>query len=153
MHVWECASGLGHISKVLCEYGIKTESTDIAASEYGFGKDADFLLASELLADVVVTNPPYSHLTNFIIHGLSSLKPRLFILHVPLNSLLTVGRRRAMEELGFPRTVYVFVPTLKVDAKLDGKPTPSIFNHTWAVWERGYKGPTTIQWVDWRKYK
>jgi hypothetical protein len=151
---WEPACGQGHISKVLMAMGFDVISTDLVASERGYGQDLDFLTTTELLADYIITNPPYSLLNEFIRHGLE-LNPVMLALHVPHQALLQVGRKRLLEEVGYPQYQYIFVPTLKVDSKLDGNPTASVFNHVWAVWfpRSGKQLFSYSIMVDWREHK
>lgn len=149
---WECACGQGHISKVLVQFGFEVISTDLVASERGYGQNLDFLAQTKLLADYIITNPPYSLLNEFIRHGLE-LNPIMLALHVPHQALLQVGRKKLLEEVGYPQYQYIFVPTLKVDSKLDGHPTASVFNHVWAVWfPRSAKQLFSYSiMVDWRE--
>lgn len=157
-NVWECASGKGAISRVLEHAGRSVVSTDLRAERYGFGKPCDFLKATPELYKTyrcqdIVTNPPFEFLTEFIQQGIS-LQPQRLALHVPVNALFKVSRRRVMELTQFPARVLVFVPSLKVDMKHDGKPTTSMFNHCWAIWypREELTRPTELVWVNWRQY-
>lgn len=130
---WECASGLGHISLVLEERGHHVVSTDIVAEERNFGVQMDFLQETILHAPNIITNPPYSLLSEFVRHGME-LNPTMLALHIPLQAALQPKRKKLFEEVGYPQFTYVFMPTLKVDRHLNGKPETSVFNHAWAVW-------------------
>lgn len=149
---WEPACGTGHISLVLEARGLHVVSTDIAAEERGFGVPMDFLQENFLHAPNIITNPPYSLLSDFIRHGLE-LNPQLLALHVPMQALFQVGRKRLLEEVGYPQELYVFVPTLKVDRFLNGEPEASVFNHVWACWYQGVKQHfSKMTMVDWRHH-
>lgn len=150
---WECASGQGHISLVLEARGYDVISTDLMAVERGFGEPMDFLKETYLHAPNIITNPPYSLLSEFIRHGVE-LDPTMLALHVPLQALLQTGRKKLLDEVGYPNFLYVFVPTLKVDSKLDGKPTSSVFNHVWAIWypSHGRQHFSQMIMVDWREH-
>lgn len=150
---WECASGKGHISLVLEARGYSVISTDIAAEEHGFGEKMNFLEETYLHAPNIITNPPYSLLSEFIKHG-TELDPTILALHVPLQALLQPKRKKLLEEVGYPNYLYTFVPTLKVDSKLDGKPSASVFNHVWAIWypSHGRQHFSQMIMVDWREH-
>jgi hypothetical protein len=150
--VWECASGRGDISRVLRKKGYEVISTDLFAGEYDYGVGLDFFDATERLAPNIITNPPYGLLSEFLGHALA-LRPRKLALHVPPPAILTVGRRTIFEQYGFPHRVYVFVPTLRVQHAAGEKPRPSIFNHTWCVWDaHRSRRPPSLRWVNWREY-
>lgn len=150
--VWECASGMGHISEVLKAKGAQVISTDIAANRYGYGVQDDFLKSKKLLAPTIVTNPPYGMLTEFISHA-ASLRPDLLVLHIPLGSIFSIGRSRLFDEFGYPTCVYTCFPTLKVQGTPGGKPKRSMFNHAWVVWDKwGCGRRSSLEWLDWRPF-
>jgi hypothetical protein len=67
-YAWECACGIGNISKVLEEYNIKHIDTDLIDRGYGTG-GIDFLKQTELIdssIDVIITNPPFKNADEFI---------------------------------------------------------------------------------------
>jgi hypothetical protein len=147
--IWECASGEGHISKVLIEAGHKVVSTDKYAKQYGYGKTQDFFACKKLKAPNVVTNPPYGLLNEFLEKVLQFDAIKI-ALHLPMPSILSVGRREIFIRYGFPDRVYVFSPSLKVRHRVGEKPKTSIFNHTWCVWDGVSTRRTELKWVNWR---
>jgi hypothetical protein len=58
--LWECACGLGHLSKVLIGHGHDVVSTDLIARGYGQG-GVDFLKTRTLRRPNIATNPPFDH--------------------------------------------------------------------------------------------
>lgn len=68
-HIWECACGEGHISKVLESKGYKVKSTDLIDRGFGEG-GVDFLKTNEFFSGDIVTNPPYKYAQEFIEHAL-----------------------------------------------------------------------------------
>jgi 16S rRNA A1518/A1519 N6-dimethyltransferase RsmA/KsgA/DIM1 with predicted DNA glycosylase/AP lyase activity len=76
--IWECASGMGHISKELEKSGYKVISSDIQDNKVTpiYGKDkTDFLLQNKKV-DNIITNPPYNLLNEFIVHGLKTVNKK-----------------------------------------------------------------------------
>ena len=77
---WECACGNGNLAKVLVQRDYRVISTDL--KNRGYGKSGvDFLkhngkfkLADGTVTpEIIITNPPYSHATEFIEHALQIL--------------------------------------------------------------------------------
>ena len=60
--IWEPCAGDGRMVDALSQAGFKTVSSDIKAG-------MDFFKISQPLAEVVVTNPPFSHIRPFITHA------------------------------------------------------------------------------------
>lgn len=154
--VWECASGKGHISKILEASGFKVLSTDLIAEEHGYGQFGDFLATTALPDGIqsIVTNPPYKIQTEFMVHGIE-LQPKILALHLPLQSLLQTGRIRIMQEIGYPKKILVFAPPLDVEHAPGEKAKKSAFNHIWAIWYPNEPIALFSEWycVDWRVYR
>lgn len=76
--VWEPACGDGSMSKVISEYVDKVISTDLR-EDCGYGEGGiDFLKAIDE-ADWIITNPPFSHASQFIEKALG-ITPRVAML-------------------------------------------------------------------------
>lgn len=76
--MWEPACGEGHLARVLEAAGIQVVATDKYA--WGYGRPSvDFLATRRCLADVIVTNPPFSQWAEFARHAIA-LKPRKVVL-------------------------------------------------------------------------
>jgi len=143
--VWEPAAGKGHISDVLRSHGYQVIESDLYADELGRGDKVDFLSTTSLPDGVktVITNPPYSLLNNFLLHGIS-LNPEFLIMHTAVTALGGKTRGRIFNEHR-PSLVVIISNNLKIE-------TPkgvirSIFNHAWFVWEKG-KFDTIVKWVE-----
>jgi hypothetical protein len=60
--VWEPCTGDGRMSEALEQLGCEVVSTDISNGE-------DFFTYSTALADVIITNPPFKYIRQFIDHA------------------------------------------------------------------------------------
>jgi hypothetical protein len=145
--VWEPCCGQGHISKVLKTHGLDVYSTDLR-TDLGYGDETglDFLDAVRD-CDCVLTNPPYRNNLNLYCaaHALYVARKKVALL-LPLHFLETPRRRRFLREHP-PRTIWVFeyrVHTLKEG--FVGTPASRMI-FSWFVWERGYTGKTSIDWL------
>jgi hypothetical protein len=76
--LWECACGDGAISKILEAAGFEVVSTDLVDRGYGRGGH-DFLANNTMLADHIITNPPYGPVrglsARFVEHALTRIRP------------------------------------------------------------------------------
>ncbi|MDX9739542.1 MAG: class I SAM-dependent methyltransferase [Candidatus Dojkabacteria bacterium] len=144
--ILEPACGMGHISKIL-EKKYSVKSFDI--ENRGYGDKQDFLLYNEF-ADNVVTNPPFSLFQEFAEHSLEITNSKV-CLFGKLQAL--EGQKRSVFLETSPlKTVYVF--RKRINPMRDGKETDekgkrwaSTMAFAWYVWEKGYEGKPTIEWI------
>lgn len=142
--VWECACGNGAMSKVIESRGYTVVSTDKYPKDYGSA--LDFLYASELLADNIMTNPPFEFFNAFIERSYA-LKPEKFCLFGKLAVLEGVERSEILERTHLTR-VWVFRNRVSLTRNGDGKVNGGgMIAFAWFVWERGYQGKPTIGWI------
>lgn len=147
--VLEPACGAGHISEVLKSYGYKTISTDLVDRGYGVG-GVDFLNTEIKKVDNVVTNPPFKYAKEFIEKALevSNKKVAMFC---KIQLLEGVSRQEMFMNTPL-KTVYVFSKRqnpLRNGSPVDenGKKWSSTMCFAWFVWEHGYEGKPTIEWL------
>ena len=146
--IWECACGNGNISRVLERRFPKAcvISTDLVYRGWGQG-GVDFL-ASSMQADMIITNPPFSMINQFIEHALDLTRRHvIFLARVQL--LEGVERKRLLERSPL-RAVYVHSArqaTWKNGQRLDehGKRWATTMCLAWFVWDKAYKGEPVIR--------
>ena len=147
--ILEPACGAGHISEVLKSFGYTTISTDLVDRGYGVG-DVDFLNTEFKKVDNVVTNPPFKYAKEFIEKALevSNKKVAMFC---KIQLLEGVSRKDMFKNTPL-KTVYVFSKRqnpLRNGSPVDenGKKWASTMCFAWFVWEHGYEGKPTIEWI------
>lgn len=152
-HVWECACGQGHLSNRLEEFGYKVFNSDLILR--GGCNDAhqiDFLAYKPENGrnDMdIITNPPYKYAKEFVEHALEismeSVKVAMFL---KLTFLESTGRRKMFEKYP-PKKVYVASGRLKCakNGNFDSI-GGSAAAYAWFVWEKGFKGKPTIEWIN-----
>ena len=149
--IWECACGEGHIAKVLESNGYHVISTDLIDRGYGTG-GIDFLKQTENRGGNcgdIVTNPPYKLALEFAQHALEIVeegnKVAMF-----LKLTFLEGQKRKQFFLKYPpKRIYVF--SKRMLCAINGKFTPgegSAIAFAWYIWEKGYKGKPTIDWIN-----
>ena len=144
----EPACGDGAISKLLKGEVISTDLVD-----RGYGDcQADFIKDSfPKVYATVITNPPFNLFQEFCEKGLSIATHKV-IMFGKLQAL--EGKKRATFMQNSPlKTVYVFKSRqnpLRNGSPVDenGKPWASTMAFAWFVWEIGYVGKPTIEWLD-----
>jgi hypothetical protein len=143
-NIWECACGEGDISDVFLEKGFDVKSTDLI--DRGFGEVGNFF-ETDFVADNIVTNPPYKHALDFVNEAKkkSNRKIAMFLKTVFLES---EKRKPMFQDKEFPlKTVYQFskrVTLYKNGVKMKNS---GMIAYAWYVWEKGYCGKPTIEWI------
>jgi len=146
--IWECATGLGHLSQRLEYHGYTVISTDLIDRGYGQG-NVDFLQQTACLGDNIITNPPYSGSTDFIYHALKLLAPGKKLAMFLKLQFLEGKARRSLFQTYPPKTVYV--SSSRIMCAKNGnfnKSDSSAVAYMWAVWWKGHKSDPVIKWIN-----
>ena len=146
--IWECACGEGHLSERLEDYGYNVLSTDIIDRGYGRG-DVDFLKQTYNFKGDIITNPPYKYAKEFVYKALELVddgsKVAMFLKVLFLES----KSRRELFKKHPPKTIYISSSRLMCAKNGDFERSPSsAVAYAWYVWEKGYKGPTMVKWIN-----
>jgi hypothetical protein len=129
--IWEPACGDGAMARVLAGDGHTVLSTDIRHTGFGQG-DVDFLTASPLECDAVITNPPFAASEQFIRKALATA-PLVAML---LKSQYWHAQKRHALFTEHP-PAWVLPLTWRpdfLDGERGGSPTMDCI---WTVWQRG----------------
>ncbi len=116
--IWECASGKGHISKVLRDNNFDVIETDIKTG-------TDFLSHERLGVNVIVTNPPYSLKDQFLARCYQLGKP--FALLLPLTTLGGVKRSK----LFMDHDIQVLIPNRRINFIYNNSGDRNWFHSAW----------------------
>ena len=149
--VWECACGTGCLSERLKQYCRGVVSTDVI--DRGYGQVQDFLLAKEMPSgcSCIITNPPYKLATEFILHALSLLPDGgLCIMFLKTTFLEGEKRHRLLFSKYPPQRILQFSKRVLCAKNAEFqkmRKVGSAVSYAWFVWEKGYKGETTITWI------
>lgn len=156
--IYEPAAGQGHIIKVLKEYYPDSEifATDLVDRgdpfNLGIVGNIDFLEKEYKQGefDNIITNPPFNMAQAFIEKALT-IATKKVIMFAKIQLLEGTERRKMFDKFP-PKTIYVFTKRQNpmrngssVDEK--GKPWASTMCFAWFVWEKGYKGKPSIEWL------
>ena len=149
--IWEPACGQGHLSDRLLKEGHKVLSTDLIDRGYdGFNGCIDFLeYEGENFQCDIITNPPYKYCSEFILKALSLVKDgHKVAMFLKIQTL--EGQKRYQEIFSKfpPKTVYVFVKRVACGKNGEFDSGSSAVCYAWFVWEKGWKGDTTLKWIN-----
>lgn len=142
--IWEPCDGLGHISGTLAQYGYNVRRSDL----YTRGRDIeelDFLgYDGEPWNGAIVTNPPYSHATEFVRKAVETvIDGQKVCMWLRILYLESMERKRLFAE--YP-PVRVWISSRRIPCGKEGKFGASAQGFAWYVWQKGYRGATELKW-------
>ena len=148
-NILEPACGQGHLSKRLIEHGYQVLSYDLI--DRGYGMQNDFLKTTAWTGDII-TNPPYKIAKEFIEHSLSIIpKGNKVAMFLKLQFMEGKARKKLFKT-NPPKTIYVSSSRILCakNADFDGMIAGggSAVAYAWYVWEKGFSGKTTIEWIN-----
>lgn len=142
-HIWEPCDGLGHISDTLIANGYQVQRSD----KHTRGRDIeslDFLAFEGTWDGDIITNPPYSHATEFVRKALSVVKEGRYVaMYLRILFLESLERQRLFSE--FP-PVKVWISSRRIPCGREGVFGASAQGYAWYVWEKGHNGDTLLGW-------
>ena len=153
-NIWECACGEGHLAKVFDKYNKLGKASDLV--NRGYGTQEDFLnnLFINFNTDFqgggdIVTNPPYKYAKEFVLQALKIIaENKKVCMFLKLTFLEGKDRRKMFNEFP-PKTIYVCSGRIKCALNGDFDATgQSAACYAWFVWQKGFKGKPTIEWIN-----
>ena len=160
--ILEPSCGQGHLSERLKELGHEVWSYDIV--DRGYGEVQNFFemlsLPSTLSLSLqnghserfaIVTNPPYNVALPFILHALELCREGDLVCMFVKTTFLE-GKKRYKELFSQqpPFMVLQFVERILCAKNGDfeeARRLGSAVSYMWAVWEKGFKGKTIVDWI------
>lgn len=148
--VWECACGEGHMVKALMENGYAVLASDIVYRGCPNTCIIDFLRTNSTTCNNldIITNPPYKYAKEFVEHALDiSADGNKVAMFLKLTFLESKSRKALFEKYP-PKKVWVFSERVLCAKNGDfEKNNNAAVAYAWFIWEKGYKGETTIGWI------
>ena len=146
--VWEPACGSGALSKVLAEFNYKTIDTTLVDYDWGIPK-INFMFEKGLRAPVIITNPPFNIVDNFVLHALR-LEPLQACFFLRTKFLEGKKRYERLLRNRPPRFIYQFVERIKFfsdSVPREQQPGWNTEAFAWFVWEKGWHGEPRVRWL------
>lgn len=146
-NIWECACGQGHLSKIFEKAGYIVKSTDLIDRGYG-ETGIDFLgMDNTQWVGDIITNPPYKFAQEFIEKSLRIIPEGNKVAMFLKVQFLEGKSRRKLFQRNPPKTVYVSSSRI-LCAKNGVFEGGSAVAYAWYVWEKGFKGTTSLKWFN-----
>lgn len=141
---WEPASGNGAIAK----FFPGMMASDIRTDDDVYGEKGIDFLREFREVDYIITNPPFKIAEDFMWHSMKCARKKVAIF---ARLLLLEGKGRLKFFRTYPPIrIYVFsnrLSCIRPEAKVTDAPT-GIMCFAWFIWEKGYKGKPTIDWIN-----
>jgi hypothetical protein len=128
--------------------GYLVYSTDLVDRGYEGTIFKDFLKYASGNSMDIITNPPYKYAKEFVEHALDisiyGVKVAMFL---KLTFLEGKARKKLFKKYP-PKIVYVFSNRIKCAKNGNfAKTGSSAVAYAWFVWEKGFNGKPTIEWI------
>lgn len=149
--IWEPACGAGHLAKRLNKFGYRVFVSDLVYRGYGdFFKQIDFLqYDGPIFKGDIITNPPYKYCSEFIKKSLDVIEDgHKVAMFLKLQTLEGQKRYNEIFSVNPPKSVYVFVKRVACGKNGEFDSSSSAVCYAWFVWEKGWKGDTTLKWIN-----
>lgn len=154
-NIWECACGEGHLAEVFYNAHKLAYATDIINRGYKRQEVIiDFLTndtekISSVYCGDIVTNPPYKFALEFVKQAISLIQDgHKVCMFLKLTFLEGKARKEFFKQYP-PKTIYVC--SGRVNCAKNGdfdKYTSSAVAYAWFVWQKGFTGKPTIEWIN-----
>lgn len=146
--------GEGHLVKPLIDLGYDVEGYDIVDRGFPNTKVENFLQTKFLypVRKDIIMNPPYRYAKDFVEKSMGILADgyKLFAF-LKIQFLESKGRKQLFKDYP-PKTIYVASSRLTCAKNADfdkmKKSGGSAACYCWYVFEKGYKGETTLKWFN-----
>ncbi len=153
---WECAAGMGHVSKRIKESGLysKVQATELIQRDNCIDDNiefnVDFLKTDfgiQIQADII-TNPPYKYAEEFIRKALSIIDDGYYVcMFLPIRYLEGKQRKKLFAEHPLYKVV---IMSSRIECAMNGefnKNGNSAQGYAWFIWQKGNKQKPFIEWV------
>lgn len=146
--IWEPACGEGHISKVLEYDCYEVRSSDLVDRGYGDG-GIDFLSINEPWDGDIITNPPYSLASEFLLKSMELISNGGKVAMFLKLQFLEGKTRKKIFQMYPPKIVYV--SSSRINCAKNGnfdEDKSSAVAYGWFLWEKGFTGEPVIRWFN-----
>ena len=153
-NIWEPACGEGHLAKVFEKNNKLLFASDLIDRGYNSkfcNKDFNFLNMNLKHNGDIVTNPPYKYALEFVKKSLESINENHYVcMFLKLTFLEGKERRNFFKE---NPPIRIWVSSSRMECAKNGKFLKDNGNggavaFGWFVWQKGYKGKTTLDWFN-----
>lgn len=147
--IWECACGEGHLSEVLKKNDYDVYCTDIVERQYKINKRIDFLNFTGKWKGDIITNPPYRTALEFVKKSIEVVETGSKIAMFLKVQFLEGKARKEFFKTNPPKKIYVSSSRLNCakNGRFEDFKSSAVC-YCWYIWEKGYRGKTTVEWFN-----
>ena len=150
-NIWENACGECHLAKVFHKAGLLGKATDIINRGHILQTDTlDFLKYNiKDYKGSIITNPPYNRALEFVQHSLDCIADNELVCMFLKLTFCEGQKRRELFDSNPP--VRVWVSSSRISCAPNGdftKINGSASCYAWFIWQKSYKGNTTLKWFN-----
>lgn len=150
--IWEICAGNGHLAQRLKDYGYAVTTSDIVQRDYPLDFVEDFFTHTEKFNGDILTNPAYNKAKEFVLHALDLINDgHKVYMFLKLTFLEGKSRYKELFSKYPPKVIYVFSERVLCakNADFEGMKAGggSAVAYAWFVWQKGWKGKPTIEWI------
>lgn len=136
--------------QALRDKGYKVLASDIVDRGCNGSYISDFFGCEHATCDII-TNPPYSKAKEFVEHALDIVSDGRKVAMFLKLTFLESKKRRALFEKYPPKRIWVFSERVQCakngDFETYKKGVGTAVAYAWYIWEKGYKGQSTVGWI------
>lgn len=140
----------GHLVQALRDKGYKVLASDIVDRGCYGSYISDFFGCEHATCDII-TNPPYSKAKEFVEHALDIVADGRKVAMFLKLTFLESKKRRALFDKYPPARIWVFSERVQCakngDFETYKKGVGTAVAYAWYIWEKGFKGQTTVGWI------
>lgn len=138
--------GGGHLVDRLRYHGYSVWSSDLIDRGHQDNL-VDFLKCSKSYLGDIVTNPPYKYCTEFILKALELIEPgHKVCFFLKLTTLESADRYEKIFKNYPPIRIHVYSRRIQCAKNGEFKGSSAVC-YAWFVWEKGFSGKPTIDWL------
>jgi hypothetical protein len=153
--ILEPCCGEGHIAKEFCERGYNVISQDLIDRGYGT-PGIDFLTCDFDSGNFnIITNPPYKYAREFVEKSMKIVDDDRYVIMLLKLTFLETVKRLEMFKKYPPKYVLIFSDRINCakNGDFDNEPeNGGAVCYCWYIWQKGFNGKPTIDWLNTSEY-
>lgn len=144
---WETAVGGGNLALELKRLGYDVvKETDLYDRGYG-DSGVDFFKCKEVFQGNTITNPPYKHINDWILHSLKVTANKVYIF-ARIQTIETISRYNKIFKNNPPVLICPFVKRIQCWRNNDTNINGSAVCYAWFIWDnKDNSKETVVKWL------
>lgn len=143
---WETACGVGSLSNELIRLGYDVISSD--KYDHGYGDiGVDFFKCKKVFQGNTITNPPFKHMNDWIVHSLKITSNKAYIFG-RIQTVESIGRWNRIFKHNPPSYICPFVKRIQCYKNNDLTEKGSPLCYAWFIWDNNSSdNETKVKWL------